>query len=60
MQSADVMVAISNAMANSPNLEKNLDGPALVIMVESPSVITKHPVFEINRFRVTRGDWNWQ
>ena len=31
MQSADVMFAISNAMANSPNLEKNLDGPALVI-----------------------------
>jgi hypothetical protein len=43
MQSADVMVAISNAMTSSPNLVKYLDGPALVIMVESPSVASKTP-----------------
>ena len=51
MQSADVMVAISNAMTSSPNLVK-FDS-ALVIMVESP-----HSVFE--QIDSARGDWNGQ
>jgi len=56
MQPADKMVATGNAMVSSPNLEKGLDGSALVIKVESPSAVTNHPVFEKSRFGLTRGD----
>jgi hypothetical protein len=44
MQSADVMVAISNAIISNPILEESLEGPAVVIMVESPSAKIKNRV----------------
>jgi hypothetical protein len=52
------MVAISNAITNSPILERNLEEPASAVIVELPSVIIANPVFEINRLPVMRGDRN--